>query len=757
MKRSRRLVLIGAAVIGGGLAVGVGWVERRLGQVRAYRLPESDGERAFGAWLTIDRQGIVHVAVPHQEMGQGVFGTIPMIVAEELDCDPANVRARPAPLAAVYANPVVVIDGLPLPVDGRGPIARTTRWTADHLLRAAGIQITGGSTSMRNVFVPARQAGASARAMLVAAAASRLGVPASALSVDAGRIRHVDSGRVVGFGELVDAAAAIEPPEAPMKSSKDFRLLGKPQPRPDVPSKVDGRAQFAIDLRLDDMLHAAIQHGPSIGATLVKAELAPPLPGVVALVTDEAFVAVIAESHWQAKMALAQVRAEWDERAGASISTEAVFRAFAQAIDRGDGYEFESDGDADRLLARDDARLAAEYRVPFLAHATMEPMNCTVRLSSGGCEVWVGNQLPTIVRWAAAKAAGIDVDRVQVHTPMLGGGFGRRLEVDTVREAVRIARKAPAGRAVQTIWSREEDIRCDVFRPAVLARMAASVDAEGRIRAWRHSMAGPSVSRQYLGRLHPGAVTDLPDRTCAEGAIDLPYEFGARRIVHARVDAGVPVGYWRSVGHSYNAFFVESFIDECAARAKQDPYRFRRRLLADRRESPLARRCLAVLDAVAGAANWGVALAPRGGVRTGRGLALAVSFRSIVAQIAEVEVSAKGRIRVTRVTAAVDCGFAIDPAIVRAQVSGAILFGLTAALHGRIDIEAGRVRQSNFHDYPLIGLAEAPSIQVEIVPSEGELGGIGEVGTPGVAPAVANAVFAATGTRLRELPLKLAG
>ncbi len=743
----RRIFLITAGVIGGGLAVGAGYVGNKVSKDTLFRLPAPEGGGSFGAWLTIDKSGAVNVAIPNQEMGQGIMSTIAMIAAEELDCDLSKLTASQAPVHAVYANPLVLVDGLPFRPEDHGLVASSARWTMDKILRALGVQATGGSTSTRNAFMAVRQAGASARAAMLAAAAKKLGVDADRLQVAKGQVTDKASGKSVSFGELVVEASTL-PIVGALKKPEDFKLIGKGMPRLDIPSKVDGSALFGIDVRQEGQVYAAIVHAPKLGSKLKSAELSEKLPGVMQVVKGEAFFAVVAEGYWQAKSALSKVKAEWTDSPDSKISSGEIFGRYAAAIDKGGLSEYESRGDLKAGMGAAKTKITAEYRVPFLAHAAMEPLNCTVLMKDGKCTVWAGNQAPTLVKMFAQKVTGFDGGSVEVHTPYLGGGFGRRAEPDFIVEAVEIAKAVP-GRPVQTIWSREEDMRHDVYRPAALSRFEAGFDDQGKLLGWHNKIAGPSVSEAFVQRMIPSAGGGMPDKTNAEGATFLPYDFPNLLVEHAKVAVPVRVGFWRSVGHSFNAFFAECFVDECALVAKLDPMAYRRQLLA---QQP---RFLKVLDEVAKLSNWDKPLVPSEGKKVGRGVAIAESFHSIVAEVAEVEISADGAVRVRKVFAAVDCGLGIDPVNIRAQISSAIIYGLTATLHGRIDFADGAAKQGNFNDYPMLAMAACPVIETVIVNSGAELGGIGEVGTPPIAPAVANAVFHATGRRIRELPIKL--
>ena len=756
MNKLRRFFLISAAVVGGGLAVGAGFINNKLSKDGGFRLPAQPGEGSFGAWLMIGKDGLVTVAAANQEMGQGIYSAMAMLVAEELDLNPDRVRTIQAPVHAIYANPTMMLDGLPFKPDDHGPVASTVKWTMDKVLRSAGIMATGGSSSTRNCYDSVRKSAAAARAMLIQAAAAKLAKPASELTTAGGFVVHAASNTKVAYGEIAEAASTLQVVSVAPKANDKLSFIGKGMPRVDVPAKVDGTAQFGIDIRVEGQKYAAIKHCPIFGGTLKSASLAASTKDVQ-LVQGVNYIATIAANYWQAKQALDTVNVQWDAGPNATMSTSKIFAQYAAAL--GDAkaigiYETRGDGKIDEALASSITKVSAEYKVPFLAHATMEPLNCTVQVKDGRCKIWAGNQAPTLVKWMAAKPAGVESDMVEVVTPYLGGGFGRRAEMDFVIEAVEIAKQA-GGAAVQTIWSREEDMQHDVYRPAVLARFEAGLDDKGKLQAWRSSSAGPSVTKQFTARLNPLMASDMPDKTNVEGASFLPYNLPQLKVQHAAVPIGVPVGFWRSVGHSYNAFFVESFVDECALAAKLDPLSYRLSLLKDSTD-PKAKRFTALLEAVAKASGWDKPLASMANVKVGRGVAIAESFHSIVAQVAQIEIDSKNQVRVTKVWAAVDCGLCIDPVNAKAQLSSAIIFGLTAALHGRIDIENGKVEQSNFGNYPLLSLAQSPQIEVQFLASTAEMGGIGEIGTPPIAPAVANAVFNATGKRLRSLPLSFA-
>jgi len=758
--RLRRRLLVAAGAAGGALVAG-GWLfyraPDRLRRPASLALPA--GEHAFTAWLRIAGDGVVTVMVPRQEMGQGITTALPMLVAEELDCELAQMRFEQAPVDPVYANATMLADAVPFRPDDRGWLARVARLSQYRFAELLGVQATGGSSSVRDAFAIMRQAGAVARAMLVAAAATRWSVPAGDCATERGAVVHAASGRRLGYGELAREAAALPvPADARAKDPAQFRLLGRPQRRLDAPGKCDGSARFGIDVRLPGMLYAAILHCPVFGGALKsladgKAKSMPGVKGVIRLdstSTTAAAVAVMADGWWRARSALDALEVAWDGGAHATLDSARLRKSYAGLLESGDARVYEDVGDAGAALARAPKRIEADYEVPYLAHATMEPMNATALVKGGRCEIWVGSQAPTLVKWFAAKGAGVPSESVTVHTPFLGGGFGRRAEMDVTVEAAAIAARMP-GVPVQLIWSREEDMQHDAYRPMAHARLRCALDGSGAIAAWHHRIAGQSCTASLTARLLPVAASDaMKDKTTSEGAFDLPYAMPNRRVEHVLAHGPVPVGYWRSVGHSYNAYFVEAFLDEVARAAGKDPFEYRRSMLAG---APRHRR---VLEAAAKLGGWGAPLAAAPGLRAGRGIALAESFHSIVAQVAEVEVDAKGGVRVRRVACAIDCGQALNPATVAAQMRSGIVYGLTAALYGEITLKDGRVEQGNFGDYPMLRLADCPAIEVQIVASGWEhLGGVGEPGTPPIAPAVANAILAATGKPVRRLPIRI--
>jgi isoquinoline 1-oxidoreductase subunit beta len=752
--KTRRAFLIGTGLVGGALVVGATLAWRRVANAEKFMLPAdaAKGEASFNAWLTIAPDSTITVAVPRQDMGQGIYTTLAMLVAEELDADWSKVKAIQAPLNPVYGNITMLADGAP-------PSMKSMMVAMSKVM---GLQATGGSTSTRDAWLPMRMAAASARSMLLSTAARKWNVPANELTIEKSIVKH-KSGKSSAIGEFAKEAAALSAPKtATPKAQSEWKILGTSPARLDVIEKSTGKAQFGIDVRPEGLLYAAVKHIPYVSGTLHEVRWKDGVvpKEVLHQVRGSDWLAVIATSFWSASKALENATLVGGGANGTVLSSTELATRYSEIL-AGNEHgvirgtkplrrECASRGDVSQALAASPKNQVVEaaYSVPFLAHATMEPMNCTARIKDGKVDVWGGNQAPTLVQWLAASAANVDGDNVTVHTPYLGGGFGRRADMEVVRQALACA-KVTGGKPVQVIWSREEDVRHDAYRPAVSCKFTAALGDAGvaGVAAWHHQIVGPSVTKGFISRLNPVLAGDAPpDKTNCEGAADAPYDFTNFRVDHAQVDLPVPLGYWRSVGHSFNAFFVESFVDELAHALKKDPYLFRLELLG---KQP---RFAKVLDAVASASRWSAPLPNR---NWGRGIAIAESFKSIVAQVVDVEIVDQ-QIKVRRVVSAVDCGFALHPENVRAQISSAAIYGLTAALKGKITLKDGQVEQGNFNDYSLMTLAECPLFETIIINSGEALGGIGEVGLPPVAPALANAVFMATGKRLRSLPLALA-
>lgn len=747
MKFPRRTAIIGGFLGAGLLGVGF-WFARerdRLGHRRLLHLKPD--EIGLNGWVKIARDSSVTVAVPRAEMGQGIQTALAMLVAEEMDARWDQVRVEEPPEHVVYRNVDILIDGLPFSPEEVGTVVEVAQWMAGKIGGVLGVNATGGSTSTRDAWLPMRTAGAVARDLLLRAASRKASIPVSDLTVVDGEVRKLDGAKVATFGELVDQVESLPVlPPPPLKKPSAFKLIGKPLPRLDVPAKVAGKATFGIDVRLPGMLYAAVRNAPTFGGEALEFTLKQgKLPkGIEKVLVVPGGIAAIGTSWWKANRFLDEgIEVTWQAGPDPKLDSATLWKRYEGLLVDGKPALTRTLGSETRPAQVQ--ILTATYRAPYLAHATMEPMNCTARVGPDGVEVWMPNQSPTLMRLIAARIADVPQDSVAVHTTFLGGGFGRRAEVDLVRQAVTCA-LALRGTPVQVLWSREEDIRHDFYRPMALARWRADIDSAGgapKLAGVSKRQVGQSPTDQF-----PARVLGLPAQGQPEGnAVENPpYAFPFYRLEAIVADGSVPVGFWRSVGHSHTAFFDESFVDEVAAALKKDPFEFRRELLANKP------RHLKVLETAAKEAGWGAPL-PAG---SGRGIALRASFGSIVAQVAEVAVPDGKTLQVKRVTCAIDCGPVVNPAIVRAQMESGIVYGLSAALYGEITLADGAVEQGNFTDYDAVRLADAPAMSVHLVDSGASfVGGVGEPGTPPIAPAVANAIFAATGKRLRDLPLRL--
>jgi isoquinoline 1-oxidoreductase subunit beta len=667
---------------------------------------------APNAFIRIEGDGQVVLTMPYVEMGQGAYTSIPMLIAEELEVDLKQVQLEHAPPdEKLYGNPFL-----------------------------GGVQGTGGSTAIRAVWQPMRQAGATARIMLVAAAAKRWNVDPASCRAQSGEVLHAPTGRSAKYGDLAADAVRMPLPESVvLKRPEDFKLVGTPAKRLDAPAKVNGTAVYGIDVRPPGVKIATLAQSPVFGGRVKSVDdaAAKAVKGVRQIVRLDDAVAVVADHMGAAKKGLAALAIQWDDGPHAKLDTKEIVGELEKAT-LNSGAIAQTAGDVDKAMAAAVTKIDAVYQVPFLAHAAMEPMNCTVHVRKDGCEVWVGNQVIARAQAAAAKTVGLPLDKVVVHNHLIGGGFGRRLEIDGVIRAVQIAQHVDG--PVKVVWTREEDIQHDMYRPYFFDRMSAGLDERGMPVAWNHRFAGSSIIARWL----PPAFNNGLDPDTTDGAIDLAYALPNIRVEYLRMEPpGIPTAFWRSVGPSHNVFVVESFIDELAAAAKQDPVKYRSALLD---KTPRAK---AVLELAAQKAGWGQPM-PRG---VGRGVSIQFVFGTYMAQVAEVEVSKDGEVRVRRVVCAVDCGTVVNPDIVRAQIQGAIIFGITAALYGEITLKDGRVEQANFDTYQILRMNDAPAIEVHIVQSFESPGGMGEPGTSAIVPAVANAVFAATGKRLRKLPI----
>lgn len=762
----RRAWLLSAAGAAGALVVGWCLLPARSRLGSAARPWPASGEPdltgvVFNGWIKIKADGGVVLAMPRSEMGQGVHTALATLVAEELDVPLLRVSLEQAGADTIYGNVAMLVGSLPfhpLEVDDysaegapkvRPAKVRMGEWMMGKLARELGINATGGSSSVADAWEVLRTAAATARASLLGAASLDWKLPVDELSVKNGVISH-PSGPSAHYGELAKFAAVTPPGEVTLKSRKDWRLIGRSAPRLDIPAKVDGSAVFGLDVRLPGMLYAAVRLCPMLGgsAGAIQANAVLAQPGVERLVRlpgyagSTAGLAVVGKTWWQAQQAALAVPVDWQQRPAGGLNSRKIEKSLEAALGREDGHAFYIKGEAGKAEAGSVRKVEALYRAPYLAHAALEPMNCTAQVKDGKVWLWAPTQVPQMAVAIAARVAGVAPEDVHLTVTLLGGGFGRRLEVDCVAQAVRVALEC-GGRPVQLIWSREEDTTHDFYRPMQVARLSAAVDSDGQISLAIKS-AGDAITPRWLERNLPALAgpVDMPDKSAAEGLFDLPYGFARQKMSHVATRSGVPVGYWRSVGHSQNAFFSESFMDELAWDAKQDPLAFRRALLGD------APRHLAVLDLAASKAGWGGALP----ADRARGIALHESFGSIVAQVVEVSLL-NGAPRVHRVVCAVDCGTVINPGMVAQQMEGSVIFALSAALYGRIDIEEGVVQQRNFPQYGVVGLAQSPQVETHLVSSERAPGGAGEPGVPPLAPALANALFSLTGKRLRALPL----
>lgn len=702
----RRFLKIGTAA-GGGLL---------LGFALPFAIDAADGQAtaslAPNAFVRIAADGSITLTMPYVEMGQGTYTSIPMLIAEELEVGLDQIRLEHAPPnEKLYGNPVF-----------------------------GGVQATGGSTSILASWNPLREAGAVARTMLIAAAAKRWQVEPATCHAEMGRVFHDPTARTLGYGDLAaDAAVLPVPDKVALKAPQDFKLIGTRAKRLDTPAKVNGTAVYGIDARPAGVKIATLMQSPVFGGWVKNVDegAARTIKGVRQIVRLDDAVAVVADHMGAARKGLNALSVDWDDGPYAHVTIDQIAGELGKAI-QNSGPVAQNIGDVGSAMTRAVTKVEARYQVPFLAHAPMEPMNCTVHVRSDGCEIWVGTQVAARAQAAAAKATGLPLEKVIVHNHLIGGGFGRRLETDYVTRAVQIAQQVDG--PIKVIWSREEDIRHDMYRPYWLDRLTAGLDKQGMPIAWNHRFAGSSVIARWL----PPVFTNGLDGDSTEGAIDLVYDFPNFHVEYLRVEPpGIPTAFWRSVGPSHNVFVTESFLDELAAAAKRDPVTYRRALLG---KSPRAK---AVLDLAAEKAGWGQRLPP--GV--GRGVSLQFVFGTYMAQVAEVEVDKTGNVRVRRVVCAVDCGQTVNPDTIEAQVQSGVIFGTTAALYGEITLKNGRVEQGNFDTYLMVRMNEAPKVEVHIVRSAEPPGGMGEPGTSAVVPAIANAIFAATGKRLRRMPI----
>jgi isoquinoline 1-oxidoreductase subunit beta len=699
---TRRGFLQAGLAVGGTLVVGFHLPLARGAQ---------PGKSAFApnAFIRIDPHGKVTLVMPQVEMGQGIYTSVAMILAEELDADFDQVSLEAAPPNdKLYGNPTF------------------------------GIQVTGNSNSVRAFWLPLRKAAAGTRVILIQAASQQWKVEAAGIRTQKGEAIHDASSRRLAYAALIDRAQGLTPPkDPPLKDVKDFKLVGNPRKRLDTPDKVNGKVVYGIDAMPPGVKFATLAACPVFGGTVghVDDAKAKSLPGVHQVIVLKDLVAVVGDHMWAAKQGLGALDITWDEGPHAATSSDDVWKQL-RAASKTEGAVANSAGDIAKALAEGDL-LEAAYELPFLAHATMEPMNCTVHVTPTTCEVWVGSQVLSRAQAIAAKVTGLPLDKVTVHNHLIGGGFGRRLEVDMVDTAVQIAKQVDG--PVKVVWTREEDMQHDVYRPVYRDTLSATV-ANGRIVGWKHRITGSSIIARWL----PPAFKKGIDIDAIDCAADIPYDIPNLRVEYVRDEPpAVPTGFWRGVGPNNNVFAIESFMDELAKKSNKDPVAFRRDLLGK------APRLKAALELAAVKAGWGNPLP----ARTGRGIALQTAFGSFVATVAEAEVDTNGEVHVRRMISAVDTGIVVNPDTVVAQLQGGLIFGLTAALYGNITIARGRVQQSNFNDYRMLRINEIPQIEVHLIKSDDAPGGIGETGATAAPPALGNALFAATGIRLRRLPI----
>ncbi len=744
----RRTFLIGSAAIAGGVAFGY------YKYKAPYDNPLEDGlvegEATFNPYVKITGDNEITIIAPRAEMGQGISTTLAALVAEELDVDLADIKVEHGPVSHAYHNQAMLKDSGPFPEFERGFVANAARSGMGVLAKFLGIQATGGSSAVKDGYVKMREAGAAARQTLILAAANRLGVDPGTLKTAAGHV--INGEEKISYGALALDAAKLAPPSISLKDKKDWRLLGKPQQRTDMVAKVTGAPIFGIDVDLPDMVYGTIRMNPHLGGNMrsFDATAAEKIPGVIKIVDmsgpeNEPFgggIGVIATNTWAAFKAAEAVEIEW-ERADYPANSQAMYVVLEEAFNSAEGSSLRDDGDAETAFA-DAPReklVEAEYRVPHLAHACMEPMNATAWLKDGKLQVWCGNQIPTIVRSDCAYEAGVDAQDTLIHTTHLGGGFGRRGELDFGRFATRLAKHAN-GKPVKLTWSREEDTTHDAYRPAAIGRFKARLGDDNLPVALDARIAAPSLIASVMGRAFPSISPAGPDKTISEGSFDQPYVLADYRVTGIPADISVPVGFWRSVGYSINGFFNESFIDEIAVKAGTDPVELRRKLMKDHPTAVL------VMEKVAAMSNWGAP--PVEGY--GKGVAFTLSFGSWVGMVVEVSNWSDG-IKIENVWCAADVGTALDPGIIDAQLQSAIIFGLSSAMGQEITFADGVVEQRNFDTYDAMRMGQCPKIHTAILENAEHMGGVGEIGTPPSIPALANAIFAATGKRIRTMPL----
>jgi isoquinoline 1-oxidoreductase subunit beta len=747
-KIARRTFLIGAATIAGGLAVGYYYV-RKPKENPLEKLVEGEW-RTFNPYVMIEPTGKIVLIAPRAEMGQGIATTLAALVAEELEVSLDQVEVQHGPASGAYYNSGLAGEAVPFASFEHGTMAQTMRAIMGSVTKLASLQVTGGSSSIVDGYEKMRVAGATAREMLKAAAAARLGVVADTLKAENGEIFDPASGTRITYGDLVLDAAKLAPPDnVKLKDRKEWKLLGKPQKRVDMRAKVTGAAIYGVDLRLPGMVYGTVKMNPNLTGKMKSFDAAEALkiPGVVKVFEIKCQsgegIGIIADNTWTAFKAADAVKVEWD-KAPYPQDSAAMFKLLDEALKPGTGSSLRTLGDVDTAFADAPAGkvVEAKYQVPFLAHATMEPMNATAQFKNGKLTLWSPNQAPTAVRYVCARIAGVEQENVIVNTPMMGGGFGRRGEMDFSIYATLIAMQAE-GRPVKVIWSREEDMTHDTYRPAAMAHFKARLNDEGLPVALDGMIAVPSIMRSMIGRTLPSmAGMPLgPDKGLTDGAFNQPYDIADFRMSGIDVELPVPIGFWRSVGNSHNGFFHESFMDEVAIAGKIDPLALRLKLM---QPWPAA---VKLVEKVGQMSNWGKAAPGRT-----QGFAFTLAFGGWVAQVIEISQTPDG-IKLEKIWVATDVGTVLDPENLKAQIVSGLVYGLSAAMSEEITFADGVVQQSNFHDFDAMRIWQCPEIAIEILENSEEMGGAGEISTPGAAPALANAIFALNGKRIRTLPL----
>ena len=748
LKIARRTFLFGITAVAGGVAFGYYEYQKPVHNPLLDDLAK--GETTFNPYVKINTDGIITVIAPRAEMGQGIMTTLAALVAEELEVGMDQISVVHGPASGAYYNSAALAAGAPFPDFEHGRTPDTMRAVMGALGKITSLQMTGASSSTVDAFEKMRHAGAAAREVLKLAASQKWNLKPEKLSVENAIITNPVTGEALSYGELAMDASKLLPPETiVLKDKAKWKILGKSQPRLDMRDKVTGAPVFGIDVKLPDMVYGTVKMSPRLGAKMVSfdAKAAQAIAGVIKVVEiDCQFgngLGVIAKDTWTAFKAASLLEVVWGDAPYPSDSTK-ISTVLEDALKAGGGTSLRTVGDVDKQFA--DAPQAnvveASYSVPFLAHATMEPMNATAQIKDGKLEIWSPNQVPTISRYIGARVAGLDQDDVTVHTTLMGGGFGRRCEADFTAYAALLA-VAAEGKPVKVIWTREEDMTHDTYRSAAVAKLAARIGDDGELVALDASIAMPSTMRSVVSRMLPsmGSMPLGPDKSITDGAFNQPYDIANMRFRGIEVDLKVPIGFWRSVGNSHNGFFHESFMDEVAIAAKQDPVSMRLKMMTSQ---PTA---LKVIQRVAAMSNWGTNVAGRA-----KGFAFTLAFGSWVAQVIEIETTPKG-IKITKVWCAADVGLALDPDNIKAQIMSGVIYGLSAAMSQEITFNDGMIEQSNFADFDAMRIWQTPEFEIEILENGEVMSGVGEIGTPAAAPALANAIFALTGKRIRDLPL----